>query len=331
MKKFLFVLALFAINIGYAQTSRRLDAFDFSLLKEKTLLIKPFGFDPKFDKEYEKKNKFDKAVTLDEKKAAYTNAWKEALAISSYDATQYEFRNYSLSKLYKEKNDKVAVLLFHIDEASNRHVYLHIVGPKKLTIAHALINGLNLNNIDDIKLMFNMLNYSLNTSVALDAEGSKVSLSNTYAKYKENLVSYYDNLGNKTFLVPRLEPDSIAKNQEKEKEKIALENVKLEEGIKMWTLSNYELMSIDEINERRKADGSNCFYWRNMNYYILLNMGYVSFPILGARINMLFTADKDEQIFQYAGGDKDFNEKSVQKLQTEFTKAADKYRKQLSK
>ena len=330
-KQLILLLAILSFGYANAQYGAKLNAFDFSTLKDKTLLIQPFGFDPKFDKEFEKKNKFDKAVSLEAKKEAYTNAWKEALATSSYDATQYEFRGYDSKKLFKEKNDKTLILFFAVDDASNRFVYMYVTGPKKLLIASTLINGLNLSKKEDIKLMFNMLNYSLNTSAEVDAEGGKIA-AGSKNKYKERLVKYYDNLSDKTFLVPKFEIDTSAKNQEKEKIKTDLENEKLVDGLKAWTLSKYDLMTVDELTTRKNQNGDNSFYWRNMNFYVRINMGYgISFNVLGARINMIFTADKDEQIFQFVGGDKEFNEKTVTKLQEAFTKAAEKYKKDLAK
>ena len=97
----------------------------------------------------------------------FNKTWKEAMAESSYDATDYEIRGFDAKKLIKTKN-REAIMLEYYSNGLNDVAYLTVTHPKRQVIASAQINGINLDEKNDIRFMINMLNESLNTAAELE-------------------------------------------------------------------------------------------------------------------------------------------------------------------
>ncbi len=290
--------------------------FDYNLLKDKVLYIPKYQPDSRIAKKYLKKGKFSELKSLEEKVAYYNKIWNEAMAQSSYDATAYEIRGFDPKKLIKEKNKEAILLYNFVDQYSNEIAQLIVTGPKKQLIAQTIINGLDLSDPDDIKLMMNMLNFSLNETAEIDAENGSKSYSGLRNKYKENFVEFYDNIANMTFLVQKFESD----NEKKDKKK----NAELEEALESWTLCKYELLTEKEIQERRLDGDDKSFYWKNFNYYTKSAM-------MTYRFSYLLTTERDEALafFYYLGSQK-LKPSVLNKIQNKITKKGERFKKQLS-
>ena len=204
LKQILFILVMLSVSqTGFSQMNP-IKKFDYSLLNGKTLLIPTLAASDSYLKKMAKKGKLE--GIKDTKKAAeyYNTIWKEAMAESSYDATDYDVRAFDVKKLIKEKNEKTILLYYKTDKNGNMSAALTVTGPKRQVVAETIINGLNLFSKNDLRLMMNMLNESLLMASELEQKGDK-SIKAIKGKYKQGIVDFYDNIGEKTLLVPKSE------------------------------------------------------------------------------------------------------------------------------
>ena len=302
----------FITNICFGQLGS-IKKFDFSILKDKVLYIPTYETSKAYIAKMSKRGKFDKITDAKAKIEAYNKAWKEAMAESSYDATDYEIRGFEPRKLIKSKNPKAILLQYYIDKYDNVQAMLVVTGPKKRVIAATIITGLDLSDKNDIRLMINMLNDSMNTAAELQNEGSKKSMKNFRSKYKIALVEWAKNLDDKTFLIP--------KSDHKNKKKAANRNADLKAALKNWNLSNYEFTTEEDINNRRIEGDEDSFYWKTFRVY---TGGPITF-----NFNLIISTDSDNIIVGFLGK-KRLKPATLNLIQNKITSKVERYKKQLA-
>lgn len=315
MKKSIFILLFLFVGASVAQAQfNPIKKFDYKLLKSKVLYIPKWSEDSDYAKHLIKRAKFDKLASKNERGLEYNRIWTEAMAQSSYDATPYEIIEIDPKKLFKQKNDKAIILMYYRDKYNNWFAQLWVTGPKRQVIASTVINGLNLAKVEDVRLMMNMLNYSMNTAAELEEEGSAKTFKDLRNKYKENLVEFFERMPQMTFLVP----GSTHKNPKKAKDR----DDDLKAALKTWKLSTYEFTTEDKLEEKRLEGDQNSYYWRNFNYY-------TNSPLITYHINFILTTEKDEVVF-YFMGDKRLKPSTLDEIQTKIKKRSEKFKRQLS-
>ena len=307
-------ILLLTCNTAFAQMNP-IKSFDFSLLEGKKLLIPTWEASEKYIKKMGKKGKFDKIASAKEKAEYYNKIWKEAMAESSYDATDYEIRGYDEKQLIKSKNKEAILLGYLIDRnTGNVHAQLVVTHPKRQAIARTVINGLDMSEKNDIRLMINMLNESLNTAVEMEEEGSDKTFKSLRNKYKERVVEFFDGIEDKVFLIPEIEHKNA-----KKAEKL---NTELKAALKSWKLCDYEFTTMEEIEKKRVEGDPDSFYWRDFPIYtnnILITYHY----------NVLLSTDGDNVLFAFFGK-KRLTASVLEKTQEKLVKKAAKYKQQLS-
>jgi len=314
--KTLIVFAAMMLTVPAFAQFGHMKKFDYRLLENKTLLIPEWDVKQRWAKRMLKKGKFTAIDNAEAQAQAYNDLWKKAMAESSYDASDYEIRAYDQRALLKEKNEEAMLLYYRIDEYDNVTANLLVTGPQKLLVATSIINGIDLGDANDVKLMMNMLNYSLNVNTELEEEGKDAGYSNIRSKYKSNYVAFFEGIADKTFLVPRFKH----KNEKKE----AKINAEIKAALKeAWTISKYEFVTDDEIEKRRRNGDTEAFYWRNFNVY-------TNSPLITYRFNVLFTADRDEMIVGFIGK-KALKGAAIEKTQDKMTKRYERFKRQLER
>lgn len=311
---FLTLALVFISSLSFAQLNP-LKKFDFSLLEDKVLYIPTYETSKKYIAKMSKRGKLDKIADAKAKTEAYNKAWKEAMAESSYDATDYEIRGFDAKKLFKNKDPKAILLLYQIDKYGNEYALLYTTGPKKQKIAQALITGLDMGDKNDIRLMINILNDSMNTAAEIQGEGKKATFKNLGKKYKMALVEWAEDMDNKTFLVP--------KSEHKNEKKAASRNADLEAALKNWKLTNYEFTTEEEINNRRIEGDENSFYWKTFTLY-------TGYALLTFNYNLIISTDGDNLITGFMGK-KRLKPATLDLIQNKITAKVERYKKQLAK
>jgi len=184
----LLIIALAFSNMVTGQLTP-IKSFDFSLLEGKKLFIPTYEASQKFIAKMAKKGKLDE---IEDAKAAaenYNKMRSEAMAESSYDDTDYEIKAFDAKSLMKAKDKEAMFLRLYQDDYGNRTASITVCSPKKQVIASTIINGLYLGEKNDIRLMINMLNESLNTAAEIQDEGGS-SRKDVKSKYKENVITF---------------------------------------------------------------------------------------------------------------------------------------------
>jgi len=315
LKNIAFVLIFSLIsNICFSQLNP-VKKFDMSILKDKVLYIPAYDVSQKYTARMSKRGKFDKLADKKAQIEAYNKAWKEAMAESSYDATDYEIRGFEYKKMFKSKDPKAILLYYIIDKYGNEYAKLIATGPKKKVIAQTMITGLDLSNKNDIRLMMNMLNESMTTAAEIQSEGNKASFKNIGKKYKIALVEWAEDMKSKTFLVP--------KSEHKNKKKADNRNADLKEALKNWKISNYEFTTEEEVNNKRIEGDEGSYYWKTFRIY-------TSSPLITLNYNIILSADSDDMIVGFMGK-KRLKPATLDLIQKKILAKVEKYKKQLAK
>ncbi|MGB6036692.1 MAG: hypothetical protein WBG42_10535 [Cryomorphaceae bacterium] len=306
-------IAVLLLNTSQAQMAA-VKSFDYSILEDKVLYIPTYEASEKYIAKMSKKGKYDKIQDAKERAELYNTSWKEAMAESDYDATDYEIRPYDFKDMVKSKDPKAILLYFRTDEYGNESANMLVTGPKKKTVAVTPITGLDLSDKGDIRLMINMLNESLNTAAEVTEDDGKSSRSGYRNKYKEALVNWYDGVEDKTFLVPAI----THKNEKKEEEK----NADIKEALELWTISKAEFTTEEVVNQKRLEGDPDCYYWKTFPIYtnsVLLTYNY----------NVLFSTEGDDVIIAFLGKGK-MKPSAVRKIQDQIVTKAERYKRQLA-
>lgn len=314
MKKIiLFISVLFVFNNSFGQIAA-VKKFDYTILKDKVLYIPTYEVSEKYISKMSKRGKFDK---ISDKKTIvehYNTAWKEAMAESSYEATDYEIRSFDHKKVIKSKDEKAVLLYYYTDRYNNRQVELVVTAPKKKVIARSIITGLDLSDKNDIRLMMNMLNESLNTASELNEEGKKASRRGAVDKYKRSLVEWYEGIEDKTFLVP--------KSEHKNEKKAANRNEDLKAAIKNWKLSKYEFTTEEEVNNKRIEGDPDSYYWKTFRVY-------TSSSLIILNYNLLLSTEGDDIIMAFLGKNR-LKPSTLEQIQKKIVAKVERYKNQLA-
>ncbi len=320
MKKYLSIVVLFYLfTINSTAQFNYVKAFDYNLLKKKVLYIPKLSEDSRYAKKYIKTGNYSKLKTFQEKVEYFNQIWTEAMAISSYDATPYEIKEFEYKKIFKEKNEEAIILLFITDKYNNEFAQLWIAAPKRQCISSTIINGLDLADPKDIRLMINMLNYSLNEYAEIENTTKDKSFSGINNKYKEIVVDFYNNLPGKTFYV-------IKEEDPKKPDKAAERNKELEEALKeKWNLCNYQPISESDFEKIKETGDTNGFYWKSFNVY-------TQSILMTYKLRYLLTVDRDEVLFEYYNmGSSSLKAATIEDLQEKIIKKGEKYKKGMNK
>lgn len=289
--------------------------FDYSLLEGKVLYIPTYEASKKYVQRMNRKGKFDKAQAAKDIAESYNEAWKQAMAESSYDATDYEIKSVDLKKLVKNKDKKALVLYYSTDDFGNRSAMLVAAGPKRRVIARTIITGLFLGEKNDIRLMMNMLNESLTVASEIDGEGGKVGYKNIRSKYKEKLVEWHSEVKDKTFLIP--------KSTHKNAKKAANRNADLKAALRTWKLSKYDFTTYDEVEAKRIEGDPDSYYWRSFRIY-------TQSPLISYNYNLILSTDGDDIIMAFLGK-KRLKPATLEQIQKKIAAKVERYKKQLAK
>ncbi len=309
MNKTILLLSLAALCTWSSVKSQSLGTikkFDYRILEDKVLYIPQFDPSSPYAKKLIKKGDYATLENLEK----YSEMWNRVMAQSSYDATPYEIRKYDAKKLFKEKNDKAIVLVYQSDKFGNWSANLWVTGPQRIPIASVVINGLNLADENDLRLMMNLLNYSLNELAEMDESGTTKNYSSLRNRYYKTLAEFYAKIDEMTFLVP--------KSEHPKPKKAAERNADLKAALKLWNISKYKFTTEAEIQKLRLAGDPNSFYWKSFAYY-------TKSPLITYRVNFLITTEKDEPFF-YFMGTKRLKPKTLDEIQKKIGKKAAKYK-----
>ena len=192
---------------------------------------------------------------------------------------------------------------------------LTVTGPKRRVIAKTPITGLDFSDKNDIRLMINMLNESLNTASELAEEEGKSSFKGVRTKYKEGLVEFYEGMEDKTFMVPA--------STHKKKKKASERNADLKQALRSWKLSETKFTTEEEIDKMRIEGDPDCFYWKTIRIY-------TQNPIINYNYNLLISTESDEVIIGFLGK-KRLKPATIEKIQKKVVAKAERYKKQLAK
>lgn len=312
-KSILLILILFVFNNSFCQIAT-VKKFDYTILKDKVLYIPTWEVSKKYAAKMTKRGKLDKLADETAEVENYNSAWKQAMAESSYEATDYEIRGFDRKKILKSKDEKAMLLFYYSDKYGNRYANIVVAGPKKKVIARSIITGLDLSDKNDIRLMMNMLNESLNTAAELSEEGSKVTRRAQVKKYKQGLIDWYEGVDDKTFLVPR--------SEHKKEKKAEKRNADLKEALKNWKLSKYEFTTEEEVNKKRIEGDADTYYWKTFRIYT--NNALITY-----NYNLLLSTDGDDIIMGFLGK-KRLKSATLEMIQKKIVAKVERYKKQLA-
>ncbi len=305
---------LLITTASYAQiTSPK--KFDYSILENKTLYIPTYEASSKFISKMKKRGKYKQITEVKRKAEHYNEIWKEAMAESSYDATNYEIKAFNRKRLIKDKDENAVLLNFYVDEFGNKFASLYVTHPKSTLIANTLITGLDLSKKNDIRLIINMLNESLNAASELYEEGKKVNTKGIRSKYKERLVNFYDEIDDKILLVPRV--------RHKNPKKAKARNADLREALKSWNLSQYEFTTTANLEAKRVEGDPDSYYWKSFPIY-------TSNPLITYHYNLILSTASDEVLVTFLGK-KRLKPATLDKIQNKIVSKAERFKKRLNK
>jgi hypothetical protein len=181
-------------------------------------------------------------------------------------------------------------------------------------ITRALITGVDLTKVEDIRLMINMLNFSLNEASELQENELTTSYSDVRNNYKKNFLEFYDNISNLTFL---------AVLDESENEKRANKrNEDIKEALEEWNLSNYEIITKEALEQRRLNKEKGSFYWRTFAMR-------TQSPLIVLQINVILNTENDEVYFFKEWGSRRLKGSTINDIQDNIKNRAERYKKQL--
>ncbi|MBP8792785.1 MAG: hypothetical protein KBE41_03875 [Lutibacter sp.] len=316
MKKTLIILLLLFKIVAYSQFSP-IKNFDYKLLEGKVLYIPQLNFDEDSNKiqRFIKNERFDKIATEKEKIEEYNRVWKLAMEQSTYNATPYEIVDYNYNDLRKAKDPKVLILRFYVDGFYNNWVSLVSIGPEKTRdVARALITGIDLTKVEDIRLMVNMLNFSLNEASELQENDLTTGYSDVRNNYKKNFLAFYEKISELTFLAVMDESDNGKKAERR--------NEDVEEALKDWNLSKSEIISSEELQKKRLNKEKGSYYWRSFAMR-------TQSPLIVLQMNVILNTENDEVYFFKEWGSRRLKGSTIMDIQDNIKNRAERYKKQL--
>lgn len=315
MKNKFLVLSLVVITSAFGQFSP-VKNFDYSLLEGKVLYIPQLNFKEDSNKIQRllKNGRFEKIETEKEKIMEYNRIWKEAMEQSGYKATPYEIVDFNYKELKKAKDPKALVLKYFTDAYYNEWVSLVSMGPDNTEdIATALITGIDLSIVEDIRLMINMLNFSLNEASELQGKNLTTGYGNVRKNYKQNFLEFYERISGLTFLVVKDENENLGKAERR--------NSDVLEALQEWTLSSYEIITKEDLESRRLKKEKDSYYWRSFPMR-------TQSPLIIIQMNIILSTENDEVYFYKQLGSKRLKGSTIIDIQENIKSRASRFKPQ---
>jgi hypothetical protein len=234
--------------------------YDVKLIKGKVLLIPEYDDKAGFVKIFIPKEAFKEFKTEKEINNEYKKRWDSAMKISSFDLiASYEIKWFDKGKLDKENDKMYMTLNFEADFYNNWYAFLTVFDPKTTVVATAPVNGLDFSKIDDIKLMMNMLAYSMIKGSSFYGDDAKSLYRDHQFRYKKAMEVFSDSIRNRVFLLTRFDKDK--KNYKKY-------NDNLNEALKLsWKISNFDFLLDNEVKKRVAEKRLNDYYLKSIPIY----------------------------------------------------------------
>lgn len=229
--------------------------FDQKLVKGRTMLILPAEKIPVKNADM---TVFKAFKTDIQKEREWKRMVDSAIKASCFDYFEFQVKDFFLDDMKKSKDKNVVLLYYTKDYYDNYYAEIATVEPKYEILACVPINGLWLTSFDDLKLMFNMLQYQLAVNSGYYGNEAKPLYRGHKNKYEADLRQFSEKLRNKVFLFAKYEKDVKG---------FAKKNDKMNTYLKMnWKLTAYEMASQKDIEQRVKA-GFDGFYMKPIYIY----------------------------------------------------------------
>ena len=247
----MFISGLFAQEFG----PKKVKSFDIGMLKGKVLYVPFVDKVPVKVKDMSAFHQFRNQWDIEDE-------WKrrvdEAMSQSTFDYLPYEVKKFGVEVLKKDKDKVAAVLYFELDFYQNLYAHIAVCEPKWEIIASCPVNDLTLTNIDDLKFMFNMLQYSMVVASAHYGDAARPLYRGHENKYQQTIRSFGVQLRSKVFIVPRYD---------KEERNFNKKNEQLNEFLKLnWKITAFEFITkID--HDKRVKEGFNGIYMHDFTIY----------------------------------------------------------------
>lgn len=340
----LLALLVFPSISTSAQNGIKVNPIDPAVLQNKVLYI------PAYDDVNPMYSKRRKAQITAERISddAILSQWDRVMMNSTWKHTNYEVKKFTPKELIKEKNPEA--LMFVILETSsscgesgirmiNYYAKVIMTGPKKKELASALVNGLDWNTDEGLRLVVNMMSDAISNGIeTFEAKKGGVKAS-TRDEFKKDLVNFVDEMERKIFLVEKLAVSEevfqqIISNPELDKQEVKRltkeqkKNIEKDEALAKalaasWTLCEYKIVEREEVNALRKAADADSFYWKNVE---LNTCG----PLIGQNTNYLFSTNGDKVLAMFAGKGA-MKGSTIKAIQDELQMKYERYKKQLKK
>ena len=321
--KGLILAYLFLPLLSYSQLIKP-PKFDYAKMKEKTLYIPTFEVSEKYIKKMERKGKFDKIETAEKKAELWNKNWKLGIEESKYNMTKYEIKAFDSKALIKSKNPDVLILrIFSQKQGSgnsgitayNTFAGIQSVGPKKaIMLTQIPINGFDLSDKNEIRLIMNMLIDGIEMAVDAAADGD-ATYKEMRVEAKKQFIAYSEKMKDMTFLVPEVKSD-------KGKGDIIKRTEEVKKALKSWSISKFKMSNEEEINQFRLEGNKDYYYWKVIPYYVsgipfVYNLYYV------------ISCHGDEIVFMFIGPKK-LDGKTIEKAHKKYQTKLEKFKKQVA-
>lgn len=254
------VILFFQYAIAQEYGPKPIKPYDVKLIKGKVLLIPEYDDKTTFVKIFVPKESFKEFKTEKEINNEFKKRWDSALKLSTFDLiASYEIKWFDKNKLDKENDKTYMTLNFESDFYNNWYAFLTVFDPKTTVVATAPVNSFDFSKIDDIKLMMNMLAYSMIKGCSFYGDDAKSLYRDHQYRYKKTLENFSDSIRNKVLLVTRFDKDR--KNFKKY-------NDNLNEALKInWKISNFDFLLENEVNKRVAEKRTNDYYIKSVPIY----------------------------------------------------------------
>ncbi len=214
-----FLIVLFQTHLLSAQLNP-LQKVDYSLIEDKILYVPTYESSSKYIDKMTKKGMYKNIAGVSDKAEYYNRVWKEALHESGLDTTSYKFTDTHAKDLTKASCEDCILLRYKrefvgsvlLKDRVNVTALFTVVHPKRQIISSANINGLDISDKNDIRLMLNILNSNLNYAITNYKSGT-LNFGKMLEESRQNRKEFVENISDKTFLIPK--PDASTKKGKK--------------------------------------------------------------------------------------------------------------------
>jgi hypothetical protein len=283
----LFILVLFVKGM-YAQEygPKPVKPFDVKLIKGKVLYLPEYDDKAGFVKVFIPRESFKEFKSEKDIAVEFKKRWDTAISSSTFDLAPHEIKWFDHMKLEKDRDKTVMCFYTESDFYHNWYAYIDVMDPKPTTVACVLVNGLDFSNINDVKLMFNMLAYSMIKGCSFYGDDAKGLYREHRNVYKKSMEAFSEDIRQRVLLVPKFDKDR------KDFKKF---NEKLNEYMKInWKISNFDFLTQQEIDKRVAEK-------RTSDYYIKILPVYTANEKMVYNYYLLLTAANNDVLMTYMG------------------------------